>query len=125
MVPPYFVVRMESHLDQKVQEQIIVESGIWKDLLVLRTLHDPKVSLLICLMNVSDRELLINQGQILTQAAEVYCCAAESPSKAQSGDLLGDIPPHLGNLDRSSKSLQGEDVDMLKLLLIQFEDVFA
>lgn len=95
----------------------------------MRTLHNPKVSPLVCLMNVSDREIIINPGQVLAQAVEVYGCAAagaESTSETQSRDLLGDIPPHLGDLfDRSSKSLQGEDVDNLKLLLIEFQDVFA
>lgn len=93
------------------------------------TLHNPKVSPLVCLMNVSDREIIIDLTQVLTQAVEVYGCAAEeaeNTSKAQSGDLLGDIPPHFGDiLYSSSKLLQREDVDKLKLLLIEFQDVFA
>lgn len=129
VVPLNSVVRTEGHLDQTVQEQYIVEPRIWKHLLILRTLHNPKVSPVVCLVNVSDREIIINPGQVLTQAVEVYGCAAagaERTSKTQSGDLLGDIPPHLGDLfDRSSKSLQGEDVDKLRLLLIEFQDVFA
>lgn len=40
VVPPNSVVRTEGHLDQTVQEQYIVEPRIWKDLLILRTLHN-------------------------------------------------------------------------------------
>lgn len=113
----------EGQLDLTVQEQYIVEPRIWKDLLILRTLHYPNVSPVECLVNVSDRKIIINPGQVLTQAVEVYGCAAagaESTSKTQSGDLLGEIPTHLGDLfDRSSKSLQGEDEDKLKMLLIE------
>lgn len=129
VVTPNSVVRTEGHLDQTVKEQYIVEPRIWKDLLILRTLPNPKVSPLVCLMNVSDGEIIINPGQVLPPAVEVYGCAAagaESTSKAQSGSSLGDISPHLGYLfDRSSKSLRAGDVDKLKLLLIEFQDVFA
>lgn len=111
MVPPNSVVRTAGHLDQTVQEQYKVEPKIWKDLLIFRTLRNSKVSPLVRLMNVSDREIRINPGQVLTRPVEVYGCAAagaESTSKAQTGDLLGDIPPHNGDLfDRSSKLLQG------------------
>lgn len=62
VVPPNSLVKTEGHLDQTVQEQYIVESRIWKDLLVLGTLHNPKISLLVCLMTVSDREIIIDPG---------------------------------------------------------------
>lgn len=55
VVPPNSVVRTEGHLNPTVQEQYIVEPMIWKDLLILRTLQNPKVSPLVCLMNVSYR----------------------------------------------------------------------
>jgi RNA:NAD 2'-phosphotransferase (TPT1/KptA family) len=74
---------------------------------------------------VSDKEIILNPGEVLTRAVGVYGCVTEEVEN-KTDNWTGDLPPHLGDLfDRSCRSLQGDEVDRLKTLLIEFEDVFA
>lgn len=62
-------------MEQKLNEQYLVEVGTCGDLLILRTLHNPENDLVVCLINVSDKEIVVKAGQALTQATTVGNCS--------------------------------------------------
>ena len=131
-VPPNSVMRVSCKISEELPEYI-VEAGTHSDLLVPRTLHAEGSNPVVCLINTSDRHVIVRSGEQVARAIEVE--ALEPPPCINSVGVEGQpnpqekrgvVPEHLQELfDRSKALLNPEESQDLATLLREFQDVFA
>ncbi|XP_046548774.1 uncharacterized protein LOC124258736 [Haliotis rubra] len=82
---------------------------------------------IVCLVNPSDHQVVLQPSQVLGVAMEID--HVESPFEqlaAVKTNSQPNIPAHLRSLfERSSELLQGQEVQQLAQLLTDYQDVFA
>ena len=70
-VPPNSVVRMKGQLEERLGRDYIIEAQSKGDLLVPRSLRGVEQDPIMCLINLSDRYIMVERGHTLVQVQEV------------------------------------------------------
>ena len=111
-----------------------IESDHKSKVLIPRTLHGGDTQPVLCLLNISDRNIRIRRNQSIATAMEVDVLFTDIQAPKVENVKVGgadegqktDVPRHLQDLfDWSAKLLQSNEKCELAKLLTEFEDVFA
>ncbi|MEW8548561.1 MAG: retropepsin-like aspartic protease [Candidatus Thiodiazotropha sp.] len=133
VVPPNSVVKVKGFTEMGDQPYTI-EPDHESKVLIPRTLYDGGSEPVICLVNVTERNVLIKRNQSIALATEVDVLPQKTQvpevdimkvNQTQENDELS-VPEHLQELfDKSSRLLLENEKCQLATLLTEFEDVFA
>lgn len=85
---PNSVVMMKGQLGERLGRDYIIEAQPKGDLLIPRTLRGVKQDLIMCLVNLSDRHIGVERGNIVAQAKKV-----QSEVDDSRGPSAGSIEP--------------------------------
>ncbi|XP_071083966.1 uncharacterized protein [Haliotis cracherodii] len=127
IIPPNSVQQLECPIPKQLSDFIIEPRLTSNDLLMPRTYQTGGSVPIVCLVNPSDHQVVLQPRQVLGVAMEIH--HVESPSEQSAAVRSGNqpnIPAHLTSLfERSSELLQGHEVHQLAQLHTDYQDVFA
>jgi transposase InsO family protein len=141
VVPPNSVAHITCEMDENLKSYIIEPSKQCQRVLIPRTVHSEKSSPVVCVVNPSDKYVLLKKGTELAQAQTVGSIIEENSTDSElctnsafcanvaereEDEDHREVPEHLKAMfDASVKHLDPQQTQELAGILREYEDVFA